>query len=87
MSKATLLVALLASAAPADEPKPVADFTLPDATGSAVTLSELVSDGPAVIVFYRGGWCPYCNLTLRTYQSELLPELPLVMKTLREAGR
>jgi peroxiredoxin len=31
--------------------------------------------GPAVIVFYRGGWCPYCNLALRTYQRELLPEL------------
>ncbi len=25
--------------------------------------------------FYRGGWCPYCNLALRTYQHELLPEL------------
>src|SRR5258708_6987750 len=51
------------------------NFTLPDATGSTVTLSELVSDGLAVIVFYRGGWCPYCNLTLRIYQSELLPEM------------
>jgi peroxiredoxin len=28
-----------------------------------------------VIVFYRGGWCPYCNLALRTYQRELLPQL------------
>jgi peroxiredoxin len=51
------------------------DFALRDPTGSTVTLSELVSEGLAVIVFYRGGWCPYCNLTLRTYQSELLPEL------------
>ncbi len=51
------------------------DFTLPDATGSPVTLSRLVADGPAVIVFYRGGWCPYCNLALRTYQTELLPQL------------
>ena len=51
------------------------DFTLPDATGSSVTLGELVKDGPAVIVFYRGGWCPYCNLALRTYQAELLPQL------------
>jgi peroxiredoxin len=50
-------------------------FTLDDATGSPVTLDELVENGPAVIVFYRGGWCPYCNLTLRTYQRELLPEL------------
>ncbi len=51
------------------------DFTLPDATDSPVTLSELVADGPAVVVFYRGGWCPYCNLALRTYEAELLPEL------------
>jgi peroxiredoxin len=51
------------------------DFTLADATGALVTLSELVADGPAVIVFYRGGWCPYCNLALRAYQAELLPQL------------
>ena len=51
------------------------DFTLPDATGSAVTLGELVEQGPAVIVFYRGGWCPYCNVALRAYQTELLPQL------------
>ena len=50
-------------------------FTLDDATGNPVTLDQLVESGPAVIVFYRGGWCPYCNLALRTYQRELLPEL------------
>jgi peroxiredoxin len=50
-------------------------FTLSDATGAPVTLDHLVESGPAVIVFYRGGWCPYCNLALRTYQRELLPEL------------
>ena len=50
-------------------------FTLSDATGKPVTLDQLVEAGPAVIVFYRGGWCPYCNLALRTYQHELLPEL------------
>ena len=50
-------------------------FTLDDATGTAVSLSQLVEAGLAVIVFYRGGWCPYCNLALRTYQRELLPEL------------
>src|SRR5271170_4011041 len=53
----------------------IEDFTLPDATGSPVMLGEIVADGPAVVVFYRGGWCPYCNLALRTYQAELLPEL------------
>jgi peroxiredoxin len=51
-------------------------FTLNDATGTSVTLNQLVEAGPAVIVFYRGGWCPYCNLALRTYQQELLPNLP-----------
>jgi len=50
-------------------------FTLSDATGVPVTLGQLVETGPAVIVFYRGGWCPYCNLALRTYQLELLPQL------------
>jgi peroxiredoxin len=50
-------------------------FTLSDATGAPVTLEQLVEAGPAVIVFYRGGWCPYCNLALRTYQQELLPAL------------
>ena len=50
-------------------------FTLSDATGKPVSLDQLVESGPAVIVFYRGGWCPYCNLALRTYQRELLPEL------------
>jgi peroxiredoxin len=50
-------------------------FTLDDATGTPVTLDEIVEHGPAVIVFYRGGWCPYCNLALRAYQNELLPQL------------
>ena len=50
-------------------------FALTDANGATVTLDELVASGPAVIAFYRGGWCQYCNLALRTYQRELLPEL------------
>jgi peroxiredoxin len=53
----------------------LATFALPDATGQARTLDELTADGPAVLVFYRGGWCPYCNLTLRTYERDLLPHL------------
>ena len=50
-------------------------FTLDDVNGIPITLDQLVAEGPAVFVFYRGGWCPYCNLALRTYQRELLPEL------------
>jgi peroxiredoxin len=49
-------------------------FTLPDALGNAVTLSHLLRQGPVVISFYRGAWCPYCNLELRAYQR-VLPQL------------
>ncbi|MEA5463141.1 peroxiredoxin-like family protein [Leptothoe sp. PORK10 BA2] len=49
------------------------DFELPDATGRSVRLSELLTQGPVVINFYRGEWCPYCNLELRAFQN-LLPE-------------
>lgn len=47
------------------------DFTLPDARGTAVTLSALRARGPVVVTFYRGEWCPYCNLQLRAYQAIL----------------
>ena len=47
------------------------DFTLPDATGKAVRLSDLLKQGPVVINFYRGEWCPYCNLELRAFQNLL----------------
>jgi peroxiredoxin len=53
----------------------LAPFTLYNAVGKPVSLGDLVATGPAVLVFYRGGWCPYCNLALRTYQRELLPQL------------
>jgi peroxiredoxin len=50
------------------------DFELPDATGRPVRLSTLLQDAPVVLSFYRGEWCPYCNLTLHTWQQRL-PEL------------
>jgi peroxiredoxin len=53
----------------------LAAFALPDAASQTRTLDELTANGPAVIVFYRGGWCPYCNLTLRTYERDLLAQL------------
>lgn len=49
----------------------VPDLVLPDATGRAVRLSDLRTNGPLVLVFYRGGWCPYCNLELRAWQQHL----------------
>ncbi len=51
----------------------VPDFELPDATGKTVKLSELLQSGAVIISFYRGGWCPYCNLELRALQ-QALPE-------------
>jgi peroxiredoxin len=51
------------------------DVDLLAADGSPLSLREALGDGYTVLVLYRGAWCPYCNLTLRTYQSELLPGL------------
>jgi peroxiredoxin len=47
------------------------DFTLPDATGKKVKLSELLAEGPVVLTWYRGGWCPYCNIALRGFHKSL----------------
>lgn len=46
-------------------------FTLPNATQQTVSLDDLLAQGPVIVTFYRGGWCPYCNLELRAYQREL----------------
>lgn len=54
--------------------------TIPDADvltvdGSSVRLSDELGGRPAVLVFYRGAWCPFCNIALRAYQQELVPAL------------
>jgi len=46
-------------------------FSLPNQHGKTVNLTDLLVKGPVVITFYRGGWCPYCNLELKAYQDEL----------------
>lgn len=51
------------------------DGDLLDAFGHPTTLAQIRAGRPAVIVFYRGAWCPYCNLTLRAYQENLLADL------------
>lgn len=50
------------------------NFTLSNANGQPVELSELLKQGPVVLTWYRGGWCPYCNITLRALQ-QVLPEI------------
>lgn len=44
-------------------------FALLSATGNQVTLEALLAQGPVVLTFYRGAWCPYCNLALRALQQ------------------
>jgi peroxiredoxin len=50
------------------------DFELPDATGKKVKLATLLTHGPVVVTWYRGGWCPYCNISLRGFHKSL-PEI------------
>ena len=45
------------------------DFSLPGATGAAVGLRNKLSEGPVILSFYRGGWCPFCNLELQALQE------------------
>lgn len=47
------------------------NFTLTNASGKPVELNTYLKNGPVVLTWYRGGWCPYCNLTLRQLQLEL----------------
>ena len=46
-------------------------FELPDAHGQMVSLASVLENGPAVVSFYRGSWCPFCNLELKAMQQEL----------------
>ena len=50
------------------------DFTLPNMKGGQTQLSTLLEKGPVVITFYRGGWCPYCNLEFKSLH-EILPQI------------
>ncbi|MCB9867477.1 MAG: AhpC/TSA family protein [Phycisphaerales bacterium] len=51
--------------------EPAPDFDLPDARGRHVRLSDALRDHPIVLTWYRGGWCPYCNIQLRALQERL----------------
>ncbi|WP_234369147.1 peroxiredoxin-like family protein [Brumimicrobium mesophilum] len=47
------------------------NFTLNNALGNPVELKDVLKKGKVVLTWYRGGWCPYCNLTLHQLQEEL----------------
>lgn len=50
----------------------VIDFTLKNALGECTNLQTTLDKGPVILTWYRGGWCPYCNLTLQYLQNSLL---------------
>ena len=47
------------------------DFVLPNAENAGLSLAALLKEGPLVISFYRGAWCPYCNLEIKALQNRL----------------
>jgi peroxiredoxin len=53
----------------------VPDASLLDASGATTSLFAATGERPAVLVFYRGAWCPYCNIALKTYGEHLLAPL------------
>src|SRR5690348_12545229 len=59
------------------------DFTLKNPDGNPVSSRELLAKGPLVISFYRGVWCPYCNLELQALQAALRSEERRVGKECR----
>jgi len=57
------------------------EFELKNALKKPVKLSALLKNGPVVITWYRGGWCPYCNIQLR-YLQNFLPQFKAAGATL-----
>lgn len=56
-------------------PASMPDAELIDVEGNPTSLALARDDGPAVVVFYRGAWCPYCNVALRVYDRDLVEPL------------
>jgi peroxiredoxin len=52
----------------------IPEFQLKNAVGETIKIYDVLSKGPVIINFYRGAWCPYCNLEIAAYQ-EILPEI------------
>jgi peroxiredoxin len=76
------------------------DFILPDVDGRSVRLYSELERGLVVLVFYRGGWCPFCKIHLRGFQTlfaefkaagaqvvVVSPQLPDQSLLTREAGK
>ncbi len=52
----------------------IPSFSLPNVQGEIVSSDQLLKKGSLVVSFYRGSWCPYCNLELRAIQ-QVLPQI------------
>ena len=52
---------------------PTLSVALP--AGETLSLPDALAGGFGVVLFYRGAWCPYCNIALSAYQDQLLPQL------------
>lgn len=88
LALAALLFSLRVTATPAIAPTPeqvtpllngltIPAVTLQSAAGNSVELIELVKQKPSVLVFYRGGWCPFCNAQLAALR-DIEPQLRLM---------
>ena len=79
---------------------PAPEFQLPNQNGALVSSKELLKNGPLVVTFYRGMWCPYCNTdlsNLKRYKGQLeelgasmlsiSPQLPEFNKQITERHR
>lgn len=99
---ATALDAMIASGigqSALAEGERIPDFQLTDVAGMTVRSQALLDFGPLAMVFYRGGWCPYCSLELRAFRDmapaieaqhatliAISPELPDYMAATRDAN-
>ncbi len=82
LSRSLLLLSLLLFSLPAVCAQPglskgadFPHFMTQDITGKKVDTRMLTQQGPLVVLFYRGGWCPYCNRQLQGVNQEVLPVL------------
>jgi len=70
---------------------PMPPFLLPDETGKLVSLKTLLGQGPLVIAFHRGHWCPYCRLNafaLAQSEAALAPaRIVAITPELQKHGR
>lgn len=52
----------------------IPEIELPNATNNIINVNNILTENRVVLAFYRGGWCPYCNLELKALQ-DILPEI------------